>query len=178
MKKKIMAGDERTSQKTGFVCIIAVMVIYTYLVIELFYKVIIIKQMGDSGWAFGLLALLTLILCVGNRKDVNSQLPHTLTRKFLPVGSDRGDRIARIKHYVAESAVFVVLMTITFYIADSSGNVFVISKIAAYFSMNLLWQTIMTFLILLLCNISSVNIRLKSTLPVCMTMKNENQRNH
>lgn len=147
MRKKIMAGDERTNQKTGFVCIIAVMVTYTYLVIELFYKVIIVKQMEDSGWAFGLLALLTLILCVGNRKDVNSRLPHTLTRKILPVGSDRGDRIARIKHYVADSAMFVVVMTITFYIADTAGNAFVFSKMAAYFSFNLLWQTIITFLI-------------------------------
>lgn len=122
MNKKVIFADERTNQHIGKVCVWTVLVTYVYLIVELVYKVLIKNQVEDCGWPIVLLLLISVILAVGNRKNVNAQLPRSFTGKALPLDPHGKDKRVRLFYYAIDSIIFALIMTVVYYLEEYFRN--------------------------------------------------------
>ncbi len=93
--------DERITRNTQQASVWAVLAAYTYLIIEIIYKVITTKSVDDCGWAIGLILIISVVLLIAEKGHIEAMLPRSLNRKLLPTNTS--GRKKRSLHYVLNS---------------------------------------------------------------------------
>lgn len=90
--------DERVTRNTQQASVWAVLAAYTYLIIEIIYKVITTGSVDDCGWAIGLILIISVVLLIAEIGHIEAMLPRGANRKLLPTSTT--GRKKRYLHYV------------------------------------------------------------------------------
>lgn len=135
--------DERQERIIGKAGVIATLITYIYLIVEMLYKYVTTKDIFNCNWELGLLIIISVVINVIIRTDKELDLPKNFVGITLSLGNTKEDKLTRIKDYLVDSIVFSIIIgvitcffecvNIKYLIIEGFG-LLIVSFIISYFS--------------------------------------------